>query len=183
MISEGGTGAAPLTPELLAVEVAGSLSFDLDVAFDLALAGESHFVFMADVGKEGFRIAAELCGEILDHPRLRDVFLAFLDVHTAGTAHAETLTVQVLVETLVEFHAGLTGRFPQVGTFGNVNGFLLFDERDLRHGPLPSIRVLMPVWTGHALVNQPEQNLPGVQARNGTRGAFEFPDYLSGSDF
>ena len=133
-----------LTPELLAVEVARCLGLDLDVAFNLALAGESHFVFMADVSKECFRVSTELRGEVLDHAGLRDVRLAFFDVDAARATHAETLTVQVLVDALVELHACLAGGFPKVGTLWNVDGFFLFDERDLRHGPLPSLRVLMP---------------------------------------
>ena len=171
------------TPELLTVEVARSLSFHLDVAFDLALAGESHFVFVADVSEKCFRISAELRRKVLDQSRLRNVVLAFFDVDPARTAHAETLTVQVLVESLVEFHACLAGGFSKVGTLWNVDGFFLFDERDLRHGPLPLLRVQMPEKPDIRWLTCQSEKPPGHEAGNGTRAGFEFPDNLSGSDF
>jgi hypothetical protein len=135
------------------VEVARGLGFDLDVAFDLALAGESHFVFVANVSKERFGVSAELRGEVLDKPRRRDVVFAVFDVDPARATHAETLTVQVLVDALVEFHASLASGSPKVCTLRNVDGFFLFDERDLRHGPLPLMRVLMPETTGHSVLD------------------------------
>ena len=123
------------------MEVARCLSLDLDVALDLALAGESHFVFVTDVSEECFGISAELRREVLDHPRLRDVVLALFDVDAARSANAITQAIHISVEPLVELHACLAGGFPKVCTLWNVNGFLLFDERDLRHGPLPLLRV------------------------------------------
>jgi len=165
------------------VEVARRLGFDLDVAFDFALAGESHFVFVADVSKEGFRISAELRRKVLDQSRLRNVVLTFLDVDPARATHAETLTVQVLVDALVKLHTCLAGGFPKVGTLRNVDGFFLFDERDLRHGPLPLLRVQMPETPDIRWLTCQSAKPPGHEAGNGTRGAFEFPDNLSGSDF
>ncbi len=143
-------------PELLAVEVARCFRLDLDVALDLALAGESHFVFVADVSEEGFRVSTKLGCEVLDQARFRDVGLAFFDIDPARTAHTETLTVKHFMDALIELHACLAGGCPKVCTLWNVDGFFLFDERDLRHGPQPSMRVLMPETSGHSLIDQPE---------------------------
>ncbi len=142
-----------LSPELLTVEVARCLRLDLHIAFNFALAGESHFVFVADVSEKGFRVSAELGREVLDQAGLRDVCLAFFDIDPARATHAETLTVKDFVDALIELHTSLAGGFAKVGTLGNVDGFFLFDERDLRHGPQPSMRVLMSEEFRHSVLD------------------------------
>lgn len=148
------------------MEVAWGLRLDLDIAFDFTLAGESHFVFVTNVSKEGFRVSAELRCEVFNQARFRDVGLSFFDIDAARAAQTETRTVQELVETFVNLHACLAGGSAKICTLGNVDGFFLFDKRDLRHGPQPSMRVLMPEMPGHSLVDQPEtDNLPATERR------------------
>src|SRR5262249_14638589 len=85
-----------LLPEIFAAPVEGRRHLDGAVTLDAGLAGQAHFVLMADTG-EGQRqaesLAARLGGE---------VFHALLDEDAAGATQAQAAAVEVTIHPRVD---------------------------------------------------------------------------------
>ena len=131
---------ATLGKELLAVPIACGLRFDFDVAVDAALASQTQLVLVAQVGEKSFGISGGFRRESLDQAAFAEILLALLDDDAAGTAPAQTVAIQRLMNAFVELDAGLASFRAEVRSGLNFDGLLLFGERDLRHCGKPEIR-------------------------------------------
>ncbi len=87
--------------------VHGGTGFDFDVAIDGGLAGESHFVFVADFGHGHQRVVQRR--HPLQDALFTGVFHPLFDQHAAGTTDGESVAIEqrVFVNSRIEFNASL----------------------------------------------------------------------------
>ena len=122
-----------LRPELIPVPIDARLSFDFDVAFNLRLARESHFIFVSDACEKRQRHEDSSQSKLLPDAWLAAVFLALGDVDTASGAKPETRTVYVLMDSRIDLDTILHGLFAKVGSLLDLDRFLFFCEFDCGH--------------------------------------------------
>src|SRR5262245_49532983 len=96
-----------LLPEHIARDVHRGLCLYRAVTFDGALAGETHFVLVAQMLEDVQHVQAHL----FNNARRTQILLALLDEHAAGGAHAVAHAVEagVLEDPRMHLDAGLAG--------------------------------------------------------------------------
>src|SRR5262245_14800659 len=139
-----------LAEEVFAEQIDFGTSLNLDIAFDLGAAGESHRVFVPDIGQRRNGIGKwrgnhRLKLEPLAERQLVGVLHAFGNQHSTSAAHAEAVTVQkALVERTADAideadvgeDAGLERFGPEIGTLGHLDLLLFLNELHNGHGYL-----------------------------------------------
>src|SRR5262245_44203115 len=139
-----------LAEEVLAEQIDFGARFNFDIAFDLGAAGESHRIFVPDIGQRRNGIGRwrgnhRLELEPLAERQLVGVLHAFSNQHPTSAAHAKSVTVQkALVERTADAideadvgeYAGLECFGTEIGTIGNLDLLLFLDELHNGHGYL-----------------------------------------------
>src|SRR5947209_4816552 len=105
-----------LLPKGFAAEIHRGLRFDGAIAHHRTLAGQSHFLLVADRLEGVDRVQAEL----FDEAGLAEIFLPLLDENAASRTQTVSHAIQarILEDPPMKFDAGLARLIAQVGSGG-----------------------------------------------------------------
>ncbi len=109
------------------------MRFDVDVATDACLAGQTHVFALVTDDLEGKQWVEPL-PETFEDAAGGDVFLAFADDDAAAAALAEAHAIDVFMGAFVDLYTVVASNFAQVFALSDVHGEFFVDKPDLGHG-------------------------------------------------